>query len=100
MPPEPGNRSLRRCRVRRRLCSPRLGEASRVFVHRGDRRGALGVRAHGIYRGVEDPNDITVWHDFDDRATAESFMGSDDLREAMTRAGVVSAPNLWLTNEA
>jgi quinol monooxygenase YgiN len=63
-------------------------------------REALGVRTHGVYRSVEDPNDITVWHDFDDRATAESFMGSDDLRDAMTRAGVVSAPNLWLTDEA
>jgi hypothetical protein len=49
---------------------------------------------------VEDPNDITIWHDFDDQATAESFMGSEDLRQAMTRAGVVSAPNLWLTEEA
>jgi hypothetical protein len=49
---------------------------------------------------VRDPNDITIWHDFDDRATAESSMSSDDLREAMTRAGVVRAPNLRLTDEA
>ena len=32
--------------------------------------------------------------------TAEAFMGSDDLRDAMARAGVVSAPNIWLTDEA
>ena len=63
-------------------------------------REALGVRAHAVYRNVEDPTDVTVSHDFDDRATAESFMGSDDLRDAMTQAGVVSAPNLWLTEEA
>jgi quinol monooxygenase YgiN len=63
-------------------------------------REALGVRAHAVYRSVEDPNDITIWHDFDDRAAAESFMGSEDLREAMSRAGVMSAPNLWLTDEA
>lgn len=63
-------------------------------------REALGVRAHAVYRSVEDRNDIAVWHDFNDRVTAESFMGSDDLRETMTRAGVVSAPNLWFADEA
>ena len=63
-------------------------------------REALGVRAHAVYRRVGNPNDITIWHDFDDRAAAESFRGSEDLREAMSRARVVSAPNLWLTDEA
>jgi hypothetical protein len=63
-------------------------------------RGSLGVRQHAVYRGVSDPNDITVWHDFDDRATAEAFAGSDDLKATMTEAGVVSAPNIWITDEA
>jgi quinol monooxygenase YgiN len=63
-------------------------------------REALGVRQHAIYRSVADPNEVTVWHDFDDRATAESFTGSDDLKAAMAEAGVVSAPNIWITHEA
>jgi quinol monooxygenase YgiN len=53
-----------------------------------------------VYRRVDDPNEITVWHDFDDRATAESFASSDELKAAMTEAGVVSAPNIWITDEA
>ena len=63
-------------------------------------RGSLGVRQHAVYRSVDDSNDITVWHDFDDRATAESFASSDELKAAMTEAGVVSAPNIWITDEA
>ncbi|MGD8684918.1 MAG: cyclase [Chloroflexota bacterium] len=63
-------------------------------------RETLGVRQHAVYRNVADPNDITVWHDFDDRATAEAFAGSDELKAAMTEAGVVSAPNIWITDEA
>ena len=63
-------------------------------------RESLGVRRHTVYRRVDDPNEITVAHDFDDRATAESFAGSDDLKAAMTEAGVVSAPNIWITDEA
>ena len=63
-------------------------------------RESLGVRQHAVYRSVTDPNEITVWHDFDDRATAESFASSDDLKAAMTEAGVVSVPNIWITDEA
>ena len=61
---------------------------------------SLGVRQHAVYRSVTDPNEITVWHDFDDRATAESFVGSDDLKAAMTEAGVIGPPNIWITDEA
>ena len=63
-------------------------------------RGSLGARQHAVYRSVTDPNEITVWHDFDDRATAESFVGSDDLKAAMTEAGVIGPPNIWITDEA
>ena len=63
-------------------------------------RESLGVRQHAVYRSVTDPNEITVWHDFEDRATAESFASSDDLKAAMTDAGVVSVPNIWITDEA
>ncbi len=63
-------------------------------------RGSLGVRQHAVDRSVTDPNEITVCHDFDDRATAESFAGSDDLKAAMTEAGVISPPNIWITDEA
>lgn len=63
-------------------------------------RESLGVRQHAVYRSVDDPNDVTVWHDFDDRATAASFVGSDELKSAMQRAGVVSEPNIWITDEA
>lgn len=60
----------------------------------------MGARGHAVYRAVDDPNDITVWHDFDDRAAAESFTGSDELKAAMAEAGVVSAPDIWITSEA
>ena len=62
-------------------------------------RGSLGVRAHAVYRNGSDPSDITVWHDFDDGATAESFANSDELKAAMAEAGVISAPNIWITDE-
>jgi quinol monooxygenase YgiN len=69
-------------------------------VYDAFKRESLGVRDHAVYRSVTDPNEITVWHDFDDRATAEAFTNSDELKAAMSEAGVVSAPNIWITDEA
>jgi quinol monooxygenase YgiN len=63
-------------------------------------RESLGVRAHAVYRDVTDPNDVTVWHDFDDQQAAESFAGSETLKAVMAEAGVVSAPNIWVTSES
>jgi quinol monooxygenase YgiN len=63
-------------------------------------RESLGVRRHAVYRTLDDANEVTVSHDFDDRAAAESFAGSDELKATMAEAGVVSAPNIWLTAEA
>ena len=63
-------------------------------------RESMGARGHAVYRRVSDPNEITVWHDFDDRETAESCAGSDELKAAMAEAGVVSAPDIWIADEA
>jgi quinol monooxygenase YgiN len=63
-------------------------------------RESLGVRSHAVYQTLDDPNEVTVWHDFDDRVAAESFAGSHDLKATMAEAGVVSAPNIWFTTEA
>jgi hypothetical protein len=63
-------------------------------------RSGLGVQAHAVYQSVDDPNDVTVWHDFSSLEEARSFAGSEELKAVMIEAGVVSAPNIWLTTEA
>ncbi len=56
-----------------------------------------GVRAQGVLRSVADPNEVLVTHDFDDLATAQAFIESPGLRDAMLRAGVDGEPQLiWL----
>lgn len=63
-------------------------------------QASLGVRANAVYQDVDDPNHVTVWHDFDDRASAESFTTSETLKTVMVEAGVLGAPNIWITSEA
>lgn len=61
-----------------------------------DRRGR-GVRDDAVFQSAEDPNDVTVWHDFDDLGSARSFAESEDLRKTMKEAGVVGDPTIWFT---
>lgn len=60
-------------------------------------RGGLGVTDHAVYQALDDPNDVTIWHDFSNREAGESFASSPQLREAMQEAGVQGQPDIWFT---
>jgi hypothetical protein len=57
-------------------------------------RTAAGLTNGRVYRSAEDPNDILILLDMADRRRAEEFGRSDDLRDAMRRAGVVGQPEI------
>jgi hypothetical protein len=61
---------------------------------------ALGVRTQAVYQAVDDPNDITVVHEFPTVEAVRAFLGSPELKRAMQSAGVVGAPTIWITNPA
>jgi hypothetical protein len=44
-----------------------------------EERQGMGVTGHAVFQSVDDPNDVTVWHDFETREQAESFAASDRL---------------------
>jgi quinol monooxygenase YgiN len=54
-----------------------------------------GVTAQAVYRSVDDPNEVTVTHEFSDADQAKAFVESPDLRDAMQKAGVVGQPTIW-----
>jgi quinol monooxygenase YgiN len=60
----------------------------------------MGVIAQAVYQSLDDPNDITVTHDFASAAKAKSFAGSAELKAAMEKAGVKGAPQIWFTTPA
>ena len=63
-------------------------------------RKAGGVTAAAVYRSVDNPNDVTVWHDFASADKAKAFASSEKLKNAMKGAGVKGAPQIWITSEA
>ena len=58
-----------------------------------------GVTAQAVYQSADNPNEITVTHDFGSVEAAQAFVKSDELKKAMQRAGVVGAPTIWFTNK-
>jgi hypothetical protein len=62
-------------------------------------RTRLGVKAQAVFQSVDDPSDITVWHDVDSIEAARAFVGSARLREVMKDAGVVGTPLIWFTQK-
>ena len=60
-------------------------------------RKGMGVMDHAVFQDVDNPNEITVWHDFSDLKAARAFMDSPRLREVMDDAGVAGQPTVWFT---
>ena len=71
----------------------------KVYDEFGSVQKANGVIADTVFQAVDDPNDITVTHEFDTLEAAKAFVESEELKKAMQSAGVVGAPTIWFTNK-
>ena len=60
---------------------------------------AKGVKAQAVYQATDNPNDITVTHDFATLKAAQAFVKSTELKITMQNAGVVGAPTIWFTKK-
>jgi len=60
----------------------------------------MGVVAQAVYQSVDNPNDVTVTHDFHSLEQAKAFSASPELKGAMEKAGVKGAPQIWYTTKS
>ncbi len=63
-------------------------------------RRKLGVTGQAVYQSVDNPNDVTVTHNFKTAEKAKAFASSPDLKTRMEKAGVKGAPQIWFTMKA
>jgi hypothetical protein len=63
-----------------------------------EQRRPLGVVDDAVFQSIDNPNDVTVWHDFDSAEAAREFVSSDQLRNAMQEAGVQGEPQIWFVS--
>jgi len=71
----------------------------KVYDEFGADRGPMGVKGDAVFQSLDDPNDVTAWHDFDSSEAAQAFASSDVLRSAMGRAGVEGEPQIWFVTQ-
>jgi heme-degrading monooxygenase HmoA len=69
-----------------------------VFEEHEDRQAA-GSKGGIVFRNADDPTQVTVLLGWDNLENARAFTGSDELRAAMQRAGVVGPPNVYFLEE-
>jgi hypothetical protein len=60
----------------------------------------MGVTAEAVFRAADNPNDVTVTHEFASIDAAQAFAGSAELKAAMQNAGVAGAPTIWFATKA
>ncbi len=58
-------------------------------------REAAGLRELYLLRNVEDATEVVLLFEVKDLGKARAFARSEDLRQAMERAGVVDQPNIY-----
>jgi len=59
----------------------------------------LGVVHESVYQSIDNPNDVTVIHDFHSAEQARTFAASPELKAAMEKSGVKGAPQIWYTTK-
>ena len=70
-----------------------------VFDEHQAIRTRHGATGHELYRGLEDPNEVTIVNQFPSKEQAEAFAADPSLKEAMERGGVVSEPRITWAQE-
>ena len=71
----------------------------RVFDEHEAVRREHGAAGHQLYRGADDPNEVTIVNQFPSREQAEAFAADPSLKEAMERGGVISEPRITWARE-
>lgn len=71
----------------------------KVYDEAASFQKANGVTAQAVYQAADNPNDITVTHEFASIEAAKALVGNEELKKIMQRAGVVGAPTIWFANK-
>ena len=70
-----------------------------MFDEHGTVRKANGSKGARVFRSSSDPNDLVILLEWDDLNKARQLADSDDMRQAMQKAGVSGKPDLYFLEE-
>lgn len=72
----------------------------KVFDDLTAMRTGYGCTGHKVFQSPSDANEITILTEWKDIDQAKSYATSNDLREGMKNAGVISQPDVVFLAEA
>jgi len=58
-------------------------------------RQRAGLKEEHLFHNAEDPNEVLLLFSVEDVDKAKAFSASDDLRQAMEKAGVSDKPDVY-----
>lgn len=70
-----------------------------AFDQQAAARRANGCQGGRLFRNAADPKEVVILLAWDILERASLFADSDDLRQAITRAGVADRPDIWILEE-
>ena len=59
-----------------------------------------GVTDEAVFQSVDDPNDVTVIHEFNTLDEARAFASNPELKAKMDALGVTGSPQIWFAERA
>ena len=65
-----------------------------AFDEHASMRQAAGSKGGYLFRNADNSNEIVLIIEMEDLERARQFVGSDDLRQAMEKAGVTGPPDI------
>lgn len=63
-------------------------------------RKSHGCKGGKLYRSSKDPSEVVIVFEWNDLGKAKAFTQSEDLRERMAKAGVITAPEFSFLEES
>jgi len=66
-----------------------------VYDAHSSARQKAGLKEEHLLRNADDPNEVILLFSADDLAKAKAFAASDELRQAMQKAGVSDKPDVY-----
>jgi hypothetical protein len=61
---------------------------------RENSRVSAGITNGRVFCSKNDPNDVVILQDVADVAKARTWLGSDEMKAAMQKAGVIGSPSI------
>ena len=75
-----------------------FGKWKAAYDEHDSKRKEAGCQRDNVLQNGEDPNDVAVHFNWDSRENFDKFAQSEELKEAMQKAGVIGKPDFYFSD--